>query len=60
MKDMEISDVAVELSLTVSDPNTTINNDFFNSTSRQVLVGVVPVGDGLGAAFMLPCRLPHR
>jgi hypothetical protein len=34
MKDMEISDVAVELSLTVSDPNTTINSDFFNRTAR--------------------------
>ena len=54
MKDMEISDVAVELSLTVSDPNTTINSDFFNRTSRQVLVGCGPLGDGLGAAFMLP------
>jgi hypothetical protein len=54
MKDMEISDVAVELSLTVSDPNTTINNDFFNRTARQVLIGCGPVGDGLGAAFMLP------
>jgi hypothetical protein len=54
MKDMEISDVAVELSLTVSDPNTTINNDFFNRTSRQVLVGCGPVGDGLGLALMLP------
>ena len=54
MKDMEISDVAVELSLTVSDPNTTINSDFFNRTSRQVLVGCGPIGDGLGAAFMLP------
>jgi hypothetical protein len=54
MNDMEISDVAVELSLTVSDPNTTINNDFFNRTSRQVLVGCGPVGDGLGLALMLP------
>ena len=54
MKDMEISDVAVELSLTVSDPNTTIKNDFFNRTARQVLIWCGPVGDGLGAAFMLP------
>jgi len=54
MKDMEISDVAVELSLTVSDPNTTINSDFFNRTCRQVLIGCGPIGDGLGAAFMLP------
>ena len=54
MSDMEISDVDVELSLTVSSPNTTINNDFFNRTLRQVLVGMGPIGDGLGAAVMIP------
>lgn len=54
MKGYEISDVAVELSLTVSDPNTAINQDFFNRTARQVLIGCGPVKDGCGAAFMLP------
>ena len=54
MSDMEISDVDVELSLTVSSPNTTINNDFFNRTLRQVLVGLGPIGDGLGGALMIP------
>jgi len=54
MSDMEISDVVVELSLTLSSVNTTISSDFFNRTVRQVIVGTGPQGDGLGCALMLP------
>lgn len=54
MSDMEITDVAVELSLTLSSVNTTIKDDFFNRAVRQVLIGTGPVGDGLGCAIMLP------
>jgi len=54
MSDMEISDVVVELSLTLSTVNTTIKDDFFNRTVRQILVGTGPQGDGLGCAIMLP------
>jgi len=54
MSDMEITDVAVELSLTLSSANTTIKDDFFNRAVRQVLIGTGPVGDGLGCAIMLP------
>jgi len=54
MRDMEVSDVDVELSLTVTTPNTTINNDFFNRQLRQVLVGFGPIAAGQGGAFMLP------
>ena len=54
MRDMEVSDVDVELSLTVTTPNTTINNDFFNRQLRQVLVGFGPLAAGQGGAFMLP------
>lgn len=54
MSDMEVTDVDVELSLTVSNANTTINNDFFNRTLRQVLIGFGPLADGDGGAFMLP------
>jgi len=54
MSDMEISDVVVELSLTLSSVNTTISNDFFNRTVRQIIVGTGPQGDGLGCALMLP------
>lgn len=54
MSNMEITDVAVELSLTLSTVNTTIKDDFFNRAVRQVLIGTGPVGDGLGCAIMLP------
>ena len=54
MSNMEISDVDVELTLTLSSVNTTLNNDYFNRTVRQVLVGTGPVGDGKGCAFMIP------
>lgn len=54
MSDMEITDVIVELTMTLSTPSTLINNDFFNRTLRQVLIGTGPVGDGLGCAIMLP------
>jgi hypothetical protein len=57
MSDMEISDVVVELSLTLSSVNTTIKDDFFNRTVRQVLVGTGPQGDGLGCAIMLPAAM---
>jgi len=54
MSDMDISDVAVELSLTLSTVNTTIADDYFNRTVRQVIVGTGPQGDGQGCAIMLP------
>ena len=57
MSDMEISDVQVELSLTLSTVNTTIANDFFNRTVRQVLVGTGPQGTGQGCAIMLPAAM---
>ena len=57
MSNMDISDVVVELSLTLSSPNTTIANDYFNRTVRQVLVGTGPQGDGQGCAIMLPAAM---
>ena len=57
MSGMDISDVSVELSLTLSTVNTTVNNDFFNRTVRQVLVGTGPIGDGKGCAIMLPAAV---
>ena len=54
MSNMDISDVSVELSLTLSTVNTAIANDYFNRTVRQVLVGTGPQGDGQGCAIMLP------
>lgn len=54
MSDMDITDVSVELSLTLSTVNTAINDDYFNRSVRQVIVGTGPVGDGKGCAIMLP------
>ena len=54
MSDMEVTDVDVELTLTLSNVNTTINNDFFNRTLRQVLVGFGPLANGQGGAFQIP------
>jgi hypothetical protein len=54
MSNMDISDVSVELSLTLSTVNTAIADDYFNRTVRQVLVGTGPQGDGQGCAIMLP------
>ena len=57
MSGMDISDVQVELNLTLSTVNTTINNDFFNRTVRQVLIGTGPTGTGQGCAIMLPAGI---
>jgi len=57
MSGMDISDVSVELSLTLSTVNTAIKNDFLNRVVRQVLVGTGPVGNGLGCAIMLPAAM---
>ena len=57
MSVMDISDVSVELSLTLSTVNTAIKNDFLNRVVRQVLVGTGPVGNGLGCAIMLPAAM---
>ena len=54
MRNMEVSDCDVELSLTISTLNTTINDDYFNRQLRQVLVGFGPLAAGQGGAFMLP------
>ena len=54
MSNMEVSDVDVELTLTLSSPKTSLNEDFFNRTLRQVLVGFGPLAAGQGGAFMIP------
>ena len=54
MSGMDITDVSVELSLTLSTVNTAINDDYFNRAVRQVVVGTGPIGDGKGCAIMLP------
>lgn len=54
MSDMEVSDVDVELTLTLSNVDTSLNDDFFNRTIRQVLIGFGPLANGQGGAFMIP------
>jgi len=51
---MEITDIDIELTLTLSTVNTTLNNDYIRRVVRQVLVGTGPTGDGLGCAIMIP------
>ena len=57
MSNMDISDVSIELSLTLSTVNTTVKDDYLNRVVRQVLVGTGPVGNGLGCAIMLPAAM---
>ncbi len=54
MSGMDVSDVNVECSLTLSTVDTTLNNDYFNRQLRQVLIGTGPIGNGLGCALMIP------
>ena len=51
---MDITDVSVEVSLTVSTVNTAIADDYFNRKVRQLIIGTGPIGDGKGCAIMLP------
>ena len=57
MSGMDISDVVVELSMTLSSPVATVANDYFNRTVRQVLIGTGPNGDGKGCALMIPAAM---
>lgn len=54
MSDMEVSNVTLELSLTLSAPSSTVIDDFKNRVSRQVLIGTGPTGTGKGCAFFVP------
>ena len=54
MSGMDITDVSVEVSLTVSTVNTAIADDYFNRKVRQLIIGTGPIGDGKGCAIMLP------
>ena len=57
MSDMEITEVQVEASLTLSTVSTVIADDYFNRTVRQLIIGTGPQGDGLGCALMLPAAM---
>lgn len=53
MSGMEIGATQAECTLSITEPNTTIN-DLFNRTTRQLIIGTGPVGNGKGCALMLP------
>ncbi len=54
MSDLEVSDVVVEVALTVDTPNTVISDDFRDGVVRDLLIGTGPVGDGQGMAISVP------
>tara|TARA_Y100000592_G_scaffold9199_2_gene12870 strand:+ start:13442 stop:14731 length:1290 start_codon:yes stop_codon:yes gene_type:complete len=57
MSNYDISNVDVELNLTLSTVNTAIQDDFFKRAVKQVIVGSGPGGDGKGAAIMIPAAM---
>tara|TARA_Y100001972_G_scaffold117587_1_gene156767 strand:- start:128 stop:1423 length:1296 start_codon:yes stop_codon:yes gene_type:complete len=57
MSGMEITDIDIELTLTVTTLNTTINNDYFNRNVRQLIVGTGPQNAGEGCAIMIPAAM---
>ena len=54
MSDMEVSNVDVECTLTLSSVNSNLASDFSDRIIRQVLIGTGPVGDGKGMALFIP------
>ena len=54
MSDMEVTNVDLECSLTLSAVKTDIADDFKNRVIRQVLIGTGPIGNGQGMALFIP------
>ena len=54
MSDMEVTNVDLECTLTLSAVKTDIANDFKNRVIRQVLIGTGPIGNGQGMALFIP------
>lgn len=54
MADMEVTSASASLDLTLSEPVTALDDDFYAGTQRSVLLGFGPVGAGNGAALYLP------
>jgi len=54
MSDMEVTNVDLECTLTLSAVKTDIADDFKNSVIRQVLIGTGPIGNGQGMALFIP------
>lgn len=54
MSDMEVTNLDVECSLTLSSVKTDLIDDFKNRVVRQVLIGTGPIGNGQGMALLIP------
>jgi len=54
MSDWDLTDRTVELSLTLSTPETGVESDFLDQIRRMVVVGFGPGGAGNGLALVLP------
>jgi hypothetical protein len=54
MSDMEVSDVTVECTLTLSQPLSDVASDFQNRTLRPLMIGTGPIGEGRGMAMYMP------
>lgn len=54
MSDMEVSNVDLECTITLSSVKSDIANDFKDRVVRQVLIGTGPIGNGKGMALFIP------
>lgn len=54
MSDMEVTNLNVECSLTLSSVKTDLIDDFKDRVVRQVLIGTGPIGNGQGMALLIP------
>jgi hypothetical protein len=54
MSDMEVTNIDVECTVTLTDPDTSIADDFRDRVVRQLMIGTGPVKDGCGMAIYLP------
>lgn len=54
MSDMEVTNLDIECSLTLSSVKTDLIDDFKDRVVRQVLIGTGPIGNGQGMALLIP------
>lgn len=54
MSDMEVSNVDLECTITLSSVKSDIADDFKDRVIRQVLIGTGPIGNGKGMALFIP------
>ena len=57
MSGWDVSDCTVEAQLTLSSPLTTVDDDFYSRTPRNLMIGTGPIGAGQGMAINLPAAV---